>query len=530
MATTNEPRRKLALVIGISKYDHCEELKNPENDANDMSSALESIGFIVTKKLGLKRAEMKHIIIDFEESIESDDMVLFYFAGHGIQWEDQNYLIPKDIPTLFGAALNKNAINAQDILDTLSDRNPYVTIFLLDCCRVYHLRNPEVDARGTDASNPKSAGLKAMHKAGSLIAFACAPGTIAIDGRGEENGLFTKHLLKHIKTPNEDIQMMLRDVTDGVIEESKSKQIPFVSASLAKKNIYLCGQQMNQPRKSDQSNEFIPITDNDLKLLEEIGAGAFGTVHRATWKSRRYTVAVKKLHLTHLTGKAEKEFFKELSLMHSIRCPYIINFYGACTETGKYALVMEYMSLGSLYKILHEDNLDLSWSERLSIAFQAASGINYLHQLPEPVLHRDIKSLNFLTERAYEGYTVKVCDFGLARTRNETTRQTTSDPKLVCTLQWTAPEILSMKKHTDKSDVYSLGIVYWELAANEIPYDGHQNAVICEFVLRGDRLEIPKTTPSRFSSLIKECWAHDPNDRPNCSQLIEIVEECIAKQ
>ncbi|CAF2759184.1 unnamed protein product [Rotaria sp. Silwood2] len=282
--------------------------------------------------------------------------------------------------------------------------------------------------------------------------------------------------------------------------------------------------------KSDISHDCIQIADNDLKLHEEIGSGAFGTVYRATWISRRYTVAVKKLHLTHLTDTAEKEFFKELSLMHSIRCPYIINFYAACTETGKYALVMEYMSLGSLYKILHEDNLDLSWSERLSIAFQAASGINYLHQLPEPVLHRDIKSLNFLIERAYEGYTVKVCGFGLARTRNETTCQTTSNPKLVCKLQWTAPEILCMKKHTHKSDVYSLGIVYWELAADEIPYAGHQDAVICQFVLHGDRLEIPKTTPSRFSSLIKKCWAHDPNDRPNCPQLIEIIEECITKQ
>ena len=66
-----------------------------------------------------------------------------------------------------------------------------------------------------------------MHKAGSLIAFACAPGTISIDGRGQRNGLFTKHLLQHITTPNEDIQMILRHVTKGVVEESKSKQIPF---------------------------------------------------------------------------------------------------------------------------------------------------------------------------------------------------------------------------------------------------------------------------------------------------------------
>ncbi|CAF4120233.1 unnamed protein product, partial [Rotaria sordida] len=281
MATKEEARRKLALVIGIGKYDYCEELQNPENDANDMSKALESIGFAVTKKLDLKRAEMRHVVIDFEESIKRDDMVLFYFAGHGVQWEDQNYLIPKDTPTLNGAALNTSAINAQHILDNLSDHNPYVTIFLLDCCRKYHLRNPEVDARDPDASGSKSVGLKAMSKAGSLIAFACAPGTIAIEGKGHRNGLFTKYLLKHITTANEDIRMILSDVTDGVIEESKSKQIPFVSVSLSKKNICLCSQQINQPRRLEQPQDLLQISDQDLKLDEEIGRGAFGTVYRA---------------------------------------------------------------------------------------------------------------------------------------------------------------------------------------------------------------------------------------------------------
>ncbi|CAF4181092.1 unnamed protein product, partial [Rotaria sordida] len=267
--------------IGIGKYDYCEELQNPENDANDMSKALESIGFAVTKKLDLKRAEMKHVVIDFEESIEADDMVLFYFAGHGIQWEDQNYLIPKDSPTLNGAALNKSAINAQDILDTLSDRNPYVTIFLLDCCRKYHLRNPEVDARDPDPSGSKSVGLKPMHKAGSLIAFACAPGTIAIEGKGQRNGLFTKHLLKHITTENDDIQMILRDVAKGVTKESKSKQIPFVSASLLERDIYLYSQQTKRPHKPEQPQDLLQISDQDLQLDEEIGRGAFGTVYRA---------------------------------------------------------------------------------------------------------------------------------------------------------------------------------------------------------------------------------------------------------
>ncbi|CAF3750089.1 unnamed protein product [Rotaria sp. Silwood1] len=216
--------------------------------------------------------------------------------------------------------------------------------------------------------------------------------------------------------------------------------------------------------------------------------------------------------------------------MHSIHYPHIVTFYGACTEQGKYALVMEYMSLGSLYKILHKDKEPLNWSQRLSIALQTAKGINYLHKLEPPILHRDIKSLNFLLETSHDGYIVKVCDFGLAQTRNETTRQSLLTHVLPCTLQWTAPEILRLKKYTDKSDVYSLGIVYWELAANEIPYDGYQNDVVSDFVRRGDRLEIPETTPSNFSMVIEKCWAHDPNDRPDCSQLIEIIKECLIRQ
>ena len=263
---------------------------------------------------------------------------------------------------------------------------------------------------------------------------------------------------------------------------------------------------------------------------EEIGRGAFGIVYRAQWLSRRHTVAVKRLYLTHLDNQAENEFFRELSLMNSVRYPHIINFYGAYAEKGEYALVMEYMALGSLYKILHKDRRKLDWSERLSIALQTAKSINCLHQLEQPILHRDIKSLNFLLDRSYEGYIVKVCDFGLAQICSETTQQSKLTSVRRFTLQWTAPEILRMKKHTDKSDIYSLGIVYWELAANEIPYDGYQDALIREFVLAGDRLEIPETTPLHFTALIKKCWANSPNDRPNSSHVIDIIEECIKQQ
>ena len=276
--------------------------------------------------------------------------------------------------------------------------------------------------------------------------------------------------------------------------------------------------------------DFLQIPRKSLELHESIGYGGFGTVYRATWLPRNHIVAVKKLHLAHWNEKAKKDFFTELSLIDILRSPYIVNFYGACIETDKFALVMEHMPLGSLYKILHTDKISLDWSDRLSIALQTTKGINYLHTLPQSILHRDIKSSNFLLAKSHPKYIVKLCDFGLAQTRNESMRLTQVNHTFFGTVQWTAPEILRLKKHTDKSDVYSLGMVFWELAANKIPYDGHQSGIIRDFVLAGDRLDIPDGTPSSFASLIKKCWANNPDDRPNCSQVIQMIEDCIEKQ
>ncbi|CAF4286357.1 unnamed protein product, partial [Rotaria magnacalcarata] len=117
---TSESRRKLALVIGIGDYENVRKLKNPQNDAKALSSLLQRIRFTtVDQQLDKTRSQLKHVLVDFEESIQSNDIVLFYFAGHGVQWEDQNYLLPKDFPDMHAAdatekaaLLKRNAINA----------------------------------------------------------------------------------------------------------------------------------------------------------------------------------------------------------------------------------------------------------------------------------------------------------------------------------------------------------------------------------------------------------------------------------
>ncbi len=142
-----------------------------------------------------------------------------------------------------GPELKTCAINAQDVLNNINKSKPFVTIFFLDCCRTYHLRNVELITRGHSEteSNTDSQGLKLMPvDFGSLIIYACAPGTVAYDGKeNDTNGLFTKHLLKHIKTSNIGICKMVSNVTRGVSNESNKKQVPHISGVLADSDLCL---------------------------------------------------------------------------------------------------------------------------------------------------------------------------------------------------------------------------------------------------------------------------------------------------
>ncbi|CAF4965588.1 unnamed protein product [Rotaria sp. Silwood1] len=242
--TISGPCRKLALVIGIGEYEGGETLSNTKKDACDMSSKLISIGFSCDgPKLDLTHKAMELVLVEFKHSIKEGDLVLFYFAGHGTQWEDQNFLIPKDDGNIEATNIHNRAILVQKILDDFNGRDPFATIILLDCCRVYHLRNPNLviaTARAKYLNLSRPTGLKQMNgKAGMLIAFACAPGTIANDGTNEKNGLFTKHLLEHIGTPNKDIRMVMAAVTRGVMIESKLNQTPSITVTIWEENLCL---------------------------------------------------------------------------------------------------------------------------------------------------------------------------------------------------------------------------------------------------------------------------------------------------
>jgi serine/threonine protein kinase len=148
--------------------------------------------------------------------------------------------------------------------------------------------------------------------------------------------------------------------------------------------------------------------------------------------------------------------------MESLRHPNIVMFMGACTKSpGNLAIVLEFCKNNCLWALLQDLRIPLSWEKRLELAIGVAKGMQYLHSFNVPVLHRDLKSLNVLLD---EYYTPKIADFGWTRLLAD--KMTLK----VGTFQWMAPEVILTKTYTEKADIYSFGIILWEIASREPPF------------------------------------------------------------
>jgi len=255
----------------------------------------------------------------------------------------------------------------------------------------------------------------------------------------------------------------------------------------------------------------VEIDFKEITLEKQISEGGYGLIYKGRW--RETVVAVKMLKMD-MKEEHVRDFIYECYTMESLRHPNIVMFLGACTKPPNLAIVLEYCSRGSLWSILQNPDLKLSWDDRRRMAMDAARGVNYLHSFPTPVLHRDLKSLNLLLD---ENFRIKVADFGWTRTMASTMTGK------IGTYQWMAPEVISGHNYTEKADVFSFGIVLWEIASREPPYRNINGVQVSIEVVQNDlRPNIPKKTPEMFVRLMRRCWDRDPNKRPT---FIEIIKE-----
>ncbi|CAI0626262.1 unnamed protein product [Linum tenue] len=237
----------------------------------------------------------------------------------------------------------------------------------------------------------------------------------------------------------------------------------------------------------------------DLTIGEQIGQGSCGTVCHALWCAS--DVAVKVFAKQEYSEDVILSFRQEVSLMKRLRHPNVLLFMGAVTSPQHLCIVTEFLPRGSLFQLLQRNATKLEWRRKVHMALDIARGMNYLHHFNPPIVHRDLKSSNLLVDR---NWTVKVGDFGLSRLKHETFLVTKSGKG---TPQWMAPEVLRNERSDEKSDIYSFGVILWELATEKIPWDNLNSTQIIGAVgFMSQRLEIPKHVDPRWASIMESCW------------------------
>ncbi|MEC9367800.1 MAG: caspase family protein [Pseudomonadota bacterium] len=222
--------QKVALVIGNSTYKHATELKNPRNDATDLATALERLGFKVVPGFDLDKREMERKIREFSTHLSGADVALFFYAGHGLQVSGQNYLAPVDARLSDDADLDFETVPLGLVLRQM-ERDSKTNIVFLDACRDNPLARNLAQSMGTRSAAVGRGLARIETGVGTMIAFATQPGNVALDGTGR-NSPFTAALLNNIALPGLDISQMMIGVRRQVIEVTGGKQVPWEHSSL----------------------------------------------------------------------------------------------------------------------------------------------------------------------------------------------------------------------------------------------------------------------------------------------------------
>ncbi|KAH9742870.1 protein kinase domain-containing protein [Citrus sinensis] len=257
------------------------------------------------------------------------------------------------------------------------------------------------------------------------------------------------------------------------------------------------------------------IDFSELTVGTRVGIGFFGEVFRGIWNGT--DVAIKVFLEQDLTAENMEDFCNEISILSRLRHPNVILFLGACTKPPRLSMITEYMELGSLYHLIHlsGQKKKLSWRRKFKMLRDICRGLMCIHRMK--IVHRDLKSANCLVNKHW---TVKICDFGLSRIITDSPMR---DSSSAGTPEWMAPELIRNEPFTEKCDIFSLGVIMWELCTLNRPWEGVlPERVVYAVANEGSRLEIPEGPLGR---LIADCWA-EPQERPSCEEILSRLLDC----
>ena len=228
---------RVALVIGNGAYTGVTPLPNPRNDATALSATLSGIGFDVDVVIDGDLATLRAALDDFTERAEAAEIALVFYAGHGLQLDGTNYLLPTDIALTSRSDLPGGALTMDEMFDAFAEAAPETAILILDACRDNPFAAAIGAGQGLASGTPASQSVNRPNSAGTVIAFAAAPGAVASDG-ANGNSPYTTALLKWIDRPGIELGTMFRRVRRTVLELTNEQQVPWVEEALVQ-DVYL---------------------------------------------------------------------------------------------------------------------------------------------------------------------------------------------------------------------------------------------------------------------------------------------------
>ncbi|XP_021754142.1 probable tyrosine-protein kinase DDB_G0283397 [Chenopodium quinoa] len=331
-----------------------------------------------------------------------------------------------------------------------------------------------------------------------------------------DNSTYDVRLFPFPGLHDKDANPLLEKPKATEVEDAASRQAGAKSSSGSGDNLSGSPGSSSSKGDSESSRSMVDsdILWEDLQLGEEIGQGSYAVVYHGLWNGS--DVAIKVFFGKDYNEGTLLDYKKEICIMRKLRHPNVLLFMGACYSQERLAIVTEFLPRGSLFKILHRSNQVLDLKRRLRMALDVARGMNYLHHRNPPIVHRDLKSSNLLVDK---NWNVKVGDFGLSKLKHATFLTAKSGGG---TPQWMAPEILRNDPSNEKSDVFSFGVILWELVTVKIPWDNLNALQVVGVVGFMDRrLDLPEGLDPHIASIIKECWLSKPELRPSFENIIQ---------
>ena len=275
MAQPAFAERRVALVVGNSNYTNVPRLPNPRNDASDMIARLKAIGFDVIPGLDLDRNGFLNTLATFGRAAEGADVALFFYAGHGLQVNGQNYLVPTDAKVEYEAELDIALIPVPLVMQQLA-RGSRVNIVLLDACRDNPFAKDLSRTLGTRSSSALGRGLSRIQTAsGTFIAFATQPDNVAQDGEGR-NSPFTGAFLANMEKAGLSLSDLMIEVRNEVMRQTNGKQVPWDSSSLTGRFSFKVEGAVTIAPQASPSQPSAPVSDP-----RAIELGVWNAIHES---------------------------------------------------------------------------------------------------------------------------------------------------------------------------------------------------------------------------------------------------------